>query len=556
MATSTLSIADVDAGPAEHASWMPLVVIAMAQILMVFNISTLQVSIDAIASTFNVSATAIGTAIVTYALVVAAFILLGARVAQIYGSRRVFRATVLLFGVAMALMSLSFGRLTMLGAQVAAGAAAAALVPSLVALIAANYRGAQQAKALGWLGGAQAAGVVLAFLVAGALAAWPGWRFTFGLLALFALAIYKLGDKLADVEGDGAMPTDWVGVALAAAAVVLISVGANNLTDWGMLLARPDAPFSVLDMSPAPLMIVAGVFLGQGFVWWSRLRQSRGKKPLAALEVIESSGERAALFAIFLISALASAITFLIPLYVQVVQGRSSLDTALAIIPVSLASFAAAVLIVRLLGRLGPRTTARYAFLLVAIGVAFLGAVIRNDWSDAAVLAGMLVIGFGEGALITLLFNVLVTAVPKELAGDVGSLRGVTNNLGTGVGTAVAGALVVALLGTTVHRELVHNEWIPAELKVEIHVDRPAFVSNDQLVGALAATDVPAEAVEEAVRINTELRLVALKVPFFTLAAGALLAFFPAGALPAALGAPVPAGAARRRRAPPEQSAA
>src|SRR5512138_2052723 len=192
MATSTLSIADVDAGPAEHASWMPLVVIAMAQILMVFNISTLQVSIDAIASTFNVSATAIGTAIVTYALVVAAFILLGARVAQIYGSRRVFRVTVLLFGVAMALMSFSFGRLTMLASQVAAGAAAAALVPSLVALIAANYRGAQQAKALGWLGGAQAAGVVLAFLVAGALAAWPGWRFTFGLLALFALAIYKL----------------------------------------------------------------------------------------------------------------------------------------------------------------------------------------------------------------------------------------------------------------------------------------------------------------------------------------------------------------------------
>ena len=555
MATSTLSIADVDAGPAARASWMPMLVIAMAQIMMVFNVSTLQVSIDAIASTFNLSATAIGTAIVTYALVVAAFILLGARVAQIYGSRRVFRATVLLFGVAMALMSLSLGRLTMLGAQVAAGTAAAALVPSLVALIAANYRGEQQAKALGWLGGAQAIGIVLAFLVAGALAAWPGWRFTFGLLALLALAIYKLGDRLNDVEGDGAVPIDWFGVVLTAAAVVLISVGANNLTDWGMLLARPGAPFSVLDMSPAPLMVVAGVFLGQGFVWWSRLRESRGKRPLAALEVIESSGERAALFAIFIISALASAITFLIPLYVQVVQGRSSIDTALAIIPFSLASFAAAVLVVRLFNRLGPRTTARYAFLLVALGVAFLGAVIRNDWSDAAVIAGMLVIGFGEGALITLLFNVLVTAAPKELAGDVGSLRGVTNNLATGVGTAVAGALVVALLGTSVHRELVHNELIPAELKAEVNLDSPAFVSNDQLRGVLAQTSAADDAVEEAVRINTELRLVALKVTFFTLAAAALLAFFPAGALPAGVAPPLPPGAVRPREAQPERPA-
>src|SRR5690606_28105686 len=225
----------------------------------------------------------------------------------------------------------------------------------------------------------------------------------------------------------------------------------------------------------------------------------------------------------FVISALASAITFLIPLYIQVVQGRTSIDTALAVVPFSLASFAAAVLVVRLFGVIGPRSTARYAFLLVAAGLAALGSVVRNDWSHGAVILGVIVIGVGEGALVTLLFNVLVTASPKELAGDVGSIRGVTNNLATGVGAAVAAALVVALLGASVHRELVHDETIPLELKIELNVDNPAFVGNDRLREALSSTAATPEQTEKAVQINTAARLVALKVTLFTLAGIALL---------------------------------
>src|SRR5690606_30568912 len=104
---ATTSAGDLAAAEIEaRDSWMPMVVIGMAQILMTFNVSTLQVSIDSIASSFAAPATAIGTAIVTYSLVVAGLIMLGARVAQAFGSRKVFRAMVLLFGAAMALMML------------------------------------------------------------------------------------------------------------------------------------------------------------------------------------------------------------------------------------------------------------------------------------------------------------------------------------------------------------------------------------------------------------------------------------------------------------------
>jgi MFS family permease len=552
MATQPLSDIHVKAEP--QASWLPMVVIAMAQILMVFNISSLQVSIEGIVSSFRTPATTVGTAIVTYSLVVAGFIMLGARAGQMFGSRRVFRVMILLFGAAMALMAFSPGATTMILAQVLAGAAAAALVPTLVVLVADNYRGSQQEKALGWLGGAQAMGIVLAFLIAGALSTWIGWRYTFGFLVLLAAVIYQLSGKLNPVKSQSDVSLDWVGVVLAASAVLLISLGANNITDWGLLLGGPQAPFTIVDMSPAPIMIVCGIFLGQGFFAWSRRRRAEGKTSLIALEVVDTPKERSAVLSMFVIGALGSATTFLVPLYIQIVQGRTGMQTAVAVIPFSLASFAAAVLVIRLYGRLSPRRIARYAFLVVAAGVGLLGVVIRNDWSTFMVIVSMILAGLGEGSLVTLLFNVLVTASPKELAGDVGSLRGTTNNLAAGVGTALAGALAVGILGSSVHRALVHNPVIPNELKMEMNLDNVPFTSNTQLHNFLASTGATPEQVHEAERINTEVRLVALKVSFFTLSGLALLAFFPAGGLPDYMRGEIPGGngaSSRQRRKKP-----
>jgi MFS family permease len=529
-----------------RASWMPLIVIILAQILMIFNVSTLQVSIDGIASSFKRPATTVGTAIVAYSLVVAGFIMVGARIAEMYGSRRVFRATVVIFGGAMALMAFSPSADTMIIAQVAAGAAAAAAVPTLVVLLADNYKGQQREKAVALLGAAQPMGIVLAFLIAGFLGTWIGWRFTFGLLALLAAGIYKLGEKLSPVEGEAGAKIDRVGAVLMALSIFLISIGCNNLTKWGTLLARPEAPFSVLDMSPAPMMIVCGVFVFQAFLVWSRRRLAAGQTPLMALEVIGTPQERATLFCLFVIGAITAAIAFLIPLYIQSVQGGTSLQTAVALIPLSMASVAAAISVVRLFNRISPRRIARFAFLLATIGVVMLGVVIRNDWSNGMVIISMIVLGIGEGALVALLFNVLVSAFPKEKAGDVGSLRGTANNLANAVGTALAGALIVGVLGTSINRDLAQNPILPGELKTQVNLDKVSFISNNVLRRTLERTTATPEQVTEAVRLNTDARLLALKVSIFALAGLALLAYFPAGALPGRIriepsGEPAPA---------------
>jgi hypothetical protein len=179
----------------------------------------------------------------------------------------------------------------------------------------------------------------------------------------------------------------------------------------------------------------------------------------------------------------------------------------------------------------------------------WLAFVVRNDWSAGPVLLGLVVFGIGQGSLVTLLFNVLVTASPKELAGDVGSLRGTTQNLAAAVGTAVAGALLVGLLSAAVLSRVAASPELTPELQAQVDLDNVNFISNDRLQTVLAGTTATPTQVAEAVRVNTEARLRALKIGLLIMAGLALLTIIPAGRLPNYRPGELPAVPSPRRRA-------
>jgi hypothetical protein len=225
------------------------------------------------------------------------------------------------------------------------------------------------------------------------------------------------------------------------------------------------------------------------------------------------------------------------------VQGRSPLATAIAMMPFNLTVFFAAMLIVNVYDRLTPRQIGRYGFMLCTIGLVWLAFVVRNDWSEVPVLLGLVLFGIGQGSLVTLLFNVLVTASPKELAGDVGSLRGTTQNLAAAVGTALAGALLVGLLSTIALSSIAANPVLPKEIQSQVDLDNITFVSNDRLRSVMEGTTATPQQVSEAVRVNTEARLRALKIGLLIMAGLALLAIIPAGRLPNYLPGEIPSDA-------------
>lgn len=540
---ATQSVAVSPAGTTARVSWMPMLIIALAQIQLAFNVGALQVSIGGIVDDFNTSPTSVSTALVVYSLAVAAFVMVGSKLDKLIGSRTMFQAGVIIHGAAMGLMALSTGPSRMIQVQGLAGLVAAAMVPSLVVLIATHYQGKQQAQALGLLGAAQASAFVLAFLIAGALGTFLSWRYAFGLLVLLAVVIFLLSFRLRPVRRQPEVKIDWNGVILSAASITLISLGFNYLNAWGVLIAGPGAPFNILGLSPAPIMVVFGLLLGQLFFTWSYMREAQSRPTLLAMAVLDSREEIAATVVLLVIGALGPALNFLIPLYIQIVQGRSSLATSIAVIPYSLAIFAGTALIVRLFDRLSPRQIGRYTYIIITLGLVLLAFTVSNNWGTPLVVLSLIIVGLAEGSLLTLIFNVLVSASPKELAGDVGAWRGTMNNLSTALGTAIMGALSVGVLTVLVSSLAVNNPAIPPQLLGQVNLDNVDFVSNEQLDEIMAQTSATPEQVAEAVRINEDARLRALRACFLVLAAVAALAIYPAGYLPSYKPEELPAAA-------------
>ena len=514
-----------------QAPWLPLIIIVLAQLQMAMNISALPVSLGPISEDLNAPATATATALLLYSLFVAAFVMPGAKIGKLLGERRVFQASVVVHGIAMGLMATSTNARMMNIAEAIAGVAAAALVPTLVVLIAANYHGRQQETSFGVLAVIPAVASAVTFLSAGYLATASSWRYSFWLIVSLAGVVLLLSHRLRPIQPRRGIRIDLVGVVLSAASIALILLGFNNLQKWGPLAARDAAPFSVLRLSPAPMFILIGIVLGQSFFAWSNRRVAVDRQPLLAMEVLDSKEERNAVIAFLVAGSLSLAVGFLIPLYVQIVQHRTPLYSAVAILPYAIAIAAAGVLSVRTYDRFPPRRLAIASFILITIGLVLVAFTVGNRWSTAAVILGLLLVGIGEGTLLTLLFNVLVSASPKRLAGDVGALRGVANNVSNALGAAFTSVVAVWLLGAFLASAFNRSQLSPA-LRTEVLFDNIDFVTNDDLRAVLGATSAAPAQVEEAVAINENARLRALRASFLIVGGIALFSIFPASRLP------------------------
>jgi MFS family permease len=310
---------------AARSSWTPMTGLFLAQVLMSFNVAALPISLGGMVEDFSVPPTVASSTIVVYGLAVAALVMTGAKLGQLLAPT-----------ITWAIVG-----------QLLAGAAAAIIVPALVALIAENYRGAQQATAVGSLGSARAISGVSAFLIGGTLGTLVGWRPIFVITLALAVAVFALSFTLRSDRGDPSIRIDLPASALIGGAVVALTLGFNNLGGWGVLLAEEAAPFSVLGLSPAPVLVAVGIVLGQLFLVRTRRRAQQGEVPLVDLRVLGNRRERSAVYAMFIIVSMEAAVNFTVPIYIQVVQGRTPLDTSLAMMPFNLTVFVTATLIVR-----------------------------------------------------------------------------------------------------------------------------------------------------------------------------------------------------------------
>lgn len=514
------------------ASWLPLIVVVLTQIQASFAVNALTVSMAPITEDLDTAASSVGTAITAGTFSMAAFILLGAKVGARYGTRRVFQLAVAIHALAMAGVALAPTPAVLFIAQASSGAVIALIAPALTVFIATNYHGAQQARAIGLLAAAIPAAGVLALLIAGQFATTIGWRWSFWLMVALGVVNLLLSFRLKPVPPQPGLTIDWTGALLAAASIILLSFGFSGLNTWGVWNATEQAPWSVLGVSPAPILIVLGLVVGQAFFLWLRRRGAAGRPRIFDLRVLATGAERAVTACMATMLFVGTAANFLIPLYMQVVQGLSGIETSFSIIPYTLSIFLSSTFIAVLYGRFSPRVLGAAGFVVVASALTLLAFTVRGEWGQWFIVAGLILLGLGQGSIVALVFNTLLSAAPKQLAGDVGAWRGLVHNLSGSVGIAVATAFAVGVLATSLATSAVENPEISDELVSEINFDDADFLTNAQLEEVLGGTSATDAEVAAAIEINEEARLRSLQISLLGLALLSLLAIVPAMRMP------------------------
>ncbi len=517
----------------DKVSWLPLIVVVLTQIQASFNVNALTVSMAGLTSDLSIPATAVGTAITTGTFSMAAFILLGAKIGSKFGSKKVFQVAVFIHALSMLMVTLAVnGQMLFIG-QALGGAVIALIAPALTVFIAANYKGKQQAQAIGFLAAAIPGAGVLALLIAGSFATTIGWRYSFALVVLLGVFNLLLSTRLKKIDPQSEMVIDWRGAAIASTAIILLSFGFSGLTAWGPFLAKPAAPFSVLGLSPALIFVILGIFMAQVFFAWLQKRRKEKKSQLFNLDVLDTAEERATTWCMSLMLFIGTAANFLIPLYMQVVQGLSSIQTSFSIIPYTLSIFIANTVVAKFYDRYPPRHIARAGFIVVASALTLIAFTVSNEWGQLPIVLGLIMLGLGQGAIVALVFNTLLSASPKELAGDVGAWRGLVHNISGSVGISIATVFAVSLLSMLILSNATASPVITPEIIDQLNFDNVNFLTNDQVEDILAnRIGANPEEVAKAVLINAEARLRALKLSLLGLASLALLAIVPAGRMP------------------------
>lgn len=517
-------------GEETRTSWLPLGIVMLCQIQISFN--AFNVSIQGIVEDLGIPASSVGLALTTSTFAMAGFVLLGARIAARMGVRKALQLGMIGPTVAAIVISVTNAGWSLFAVQAVSGATVALVAPSLTVIIASNYQGKQQAQAIGFLASAIPLAQVVSLLIAGAFASSIGWRWSFVLLSVIGIANLVLSFKLAPIEPRPDVVIDWTGAALSSIGIILLSAGFSFLNAWGLLRADEGAPFDIAGMSPVIFLLIGGAILIHAFMRWTRKRMDDGEPPLFSLEVLRSSKERSIVACMAIMLFIGTATSFLLPLYMQVVQGFSGWKTSLSIVPYTLSIFVANTLVAKLYDKFSPARITRVAFVFVFAALTLIAFTISNSWGQASIVVGLVTLGLAQGCIVALVFNKLLMSVPKNLAGDVGAFRGLTHNISGSAGIAVATAIAVSTLGLFAVRDVASSTIFTEQLVQEVNLDNADFITNDQLEAILAETSATPAEIEAAVEVLTDARLDSLQLTLMLLAALALLALVPAGGMP------------------------
>jgi EmrB/QacA subfamily drug resistance transporter len=455
--------------------WLPILVLAAAQFVMVLDTTVMNVAISDVVADLDTSVSQVQLAITLYTLVMAGLMLTGGKLGDILGRRRTFAIGMVIYAAGSMTTALSPNvTVLIIGWSGLEGIGAAMVIPAIASLTARNYSGSDRALAYGIIGGIAAAGVAAGPLIGGWVTETFTWRYVFAgetvVIAGVLLALRVIKDA-PRVEPRPAL--DVVGAVLSASGMGLIVFGLLRIPQWGLIepkgaLTVAGTEITPLGFSVVPFLVVIGAVLMTGFLRWSERRVRAEREPLLRPDILRIGQLRGGLAMLGAQQLVMNGIFFVLPLYLQVVLGKDALETGLAILPISVTMFIAALGGPRLATRLSPRTIVQVGLAGMLVSAVGLIATIDYELNETGFAIALAAFGVGVGLLASQLGNVIMSSVKESRASEAGGLQGTAQNLGASLGTALIGAILLSGLATASATAITERSDVPSQVQQQI----------------------------------------------------------------------------------------
>jgi EmrB/QacA subfamily drug resistance transporter len=475
------------------------ILISMAMFVLVIDTSLMNVSISSVVRDLNTTVSGVQSAIALEALVSAAFILIGSKLADLMGRKRAYIIGLLAYAVGALAMTLAQNLTTIIVFwAIIGGLGASLLLPAMQSLVHGNFKGDDQRRAYALVGAAAAIAAAVGPLLGGFITTYLSWRVGFGLEVLI-IAVVLLNIKLVqDVPYTGDRRVDGIGAVLSVVGMGGIVLSILVWQEGGQAVAE---------------LLILGVLAMAALAYWLVRRKREGSPPLIDPGLFKAKMFRLGITSQMLQQISLGGLMIALPIYLQMVLEYSAMQAGLSLAPLSLSMFGVALLAGKRAGGRRPSRIIQAGYALLALGVLILIPLVPRVESGWALLLPLLLAGSGLGLLVSQLNNYTLSPVAEERASEAAGVNSAGGSFGLSFGLAFAGAIMLAVLAASFNNLAASSSVLsPSEQQEVSHaLEHDAEIMSNTDLGRQLENQSP-EVRAEIIRINTEARHKALQV--------------------------------------------
>jgi MFS family permease len=409
-----------------------LVPLALAQFICSFAGSNMNVMINDISEDLDTTVQGVQTAITIFLLVMAALMIPGGKLTDRYGRVRLFRLGLVVYGIGALLSAVAPGLgVLIIGNSILEGVGTALLIPPVYILTTLLFTEvSSRARAFGAISAAGGVGAAAGPLIGGLITSAISWRASFVFQALVIALIVLLSRHLDDpLPADPTRPFDTRGAVLSAVGLVLVVMGILAADNNGWLMVT---------------LLVAGGLVLLWFFLSVRAKERAGEEPLLSTSLFRNRTSNLGLVTQNIQWLLLLGVSFTVAAYLQVVRGYDAIETGVIFTAATVGLLLSSLGAERFAKRRAQRTLIMVGFVITISGVGVLLAMVSGSPSAWAFAPGLFLVGFGLGGMLTPSVNVVQSSFSEEQQGEISGLSRSVSNLGSCLGTAIAGTILVA----------------------------------------------------------------------------------------------------------------